>query len=205
MRLATSLIYLMLAYSWHGGTPVESFSFLQDETHSQAAHKEPLKQELAVMAPQPAPVELGTEPVSVRVGINADARPHFAAAVAPASPTRLVLHLEGISFDKTPEIHYQVYVNLPKDEKPSVKSIYFVGNLAFFQSNNPAERITAANFDITRLVRELQSRNAWNDKEISVTFVMRWLDDREGHPLPVSPGVRVRFSTAKVLATTLQQ
>jgi len=53
-------------------------------------------------------------------------------------------------------------------------------------------------------VRELKALKLWNDAEISVTFVMRGLVDREGRPLPVSPGVRARFDNVKVAAVTPQ-
>jgi hypothetical protein len=61
-----------------------------------------------------------------------------------------------------------------------------------------------ARFDITKDVRELKSLKLWNDAEISVTFVMRGLVDREGRPLPVSPGVRARFDNVNVAAITPQ-
>jgi hypothetical protein len=61
-----------------------------------------------------------------------------------------------------------------------------------------------ARFDITKNVRELKALKLWNDAETSVTFVMRGLVDREGRPLPVSPGVRARFDNVKVSAITAQ-
>jgi hypothetical protein len=159
--------------------------------------------ELNAQAPAPAPVELGTQPVSMDVPMREDASAQIAAAVAPGSKTALILAVAGLTIG-TPDVHYEVYLNLPKNEEPNFKSAHFVGNLAPFQPKGDAKELPfTVKFDITKNVRELKSLTAWNDKQLSVTFVMRGLVDREGRPIPVPAGVRGRVNSVKV--TTSQQ
>jgi Protein of unknown function (DUF_B2219) len=166
----------------------------------------PMMYEIGAMAPAAAPVELATEPVTVQVAMTGDTRAQIEPAMAPSSKTKLTLKIEGIKFDSPPGVLYEVYINLPKNEEPNYKSAYFVGNLSFFVERHAgaAEHPYVARFDITKNVRELKALKLWNDAEISVTFVMRGLVDREGRPLPVSPGVRARFDNIKVTAITPQ-
>ena len=164
----------------------------------------PVMHELSNMTPAAAPVELATQPVTVRVPMRENARAQIEAAMAPSSKTRLALTIEEIVYD-TPDVTYEVYISLPKGETPSYKSVYFVGNLAPFLPRAGAhEHPYVASFDITRNVRELRSSNVWNDVELSVTFIMRGLVDRNGWQLPVPSGVRARVSTLKVAAITPQ-
>jgi hypothetical protein len=162
--------------------------------------------EIGAMAPTTAPVALATEPVTVQVAMTADTRARIEPAMAPSSKTKLTLTIEGIKFESPPGVHYEIYINLPKNEEPNYKSAYFVGNLSFFveRQAGAAEHPDVARFDITKNVRELKALKLWNDAEISVTFVMRGLVDREGRPPPVSPGVRARFDNVKVAAITPQ-
>lgn len=166
--------------------------------------KEPVTREIGAMVAT-APVELATEPVSVRITLRSDARAQIEAATAPTSKTTLLLTVEGINYDKIPDVSYQVYVNLPKDQHPNYKSVYFVGNLALFlpmPHPGMTEHATVAGFDITRTVRQLKAFRLWNEAELSATFVMSWLVDRDGRQLPVPPGVRMRFSNIRILAVT---
>jgi hypothetical protein len=164
----------------------------------------PMVREIGAMAAAAAPVELAAEPVTVRVALLPDARAQLEAAVAPSSKTKLALTVEVMVYD-IPDITYQVYIDLPKDEKPSYKSVYFVGNLApFLPHAGVHEQRYVARFDITRNVRELRSLNVWNDADLSVTFVARGGVDRSGQQLPVHAGVRARLDSMKVAAITPQ-
>jgi hypothetical protein len=100
-----------------------------------------------------------------------EARVQVEAAMTPSSKTRLALTVEEI-VSETPDVTYEVYINLPKGEPPSYKSVYFVGNLAPFLPRVGAhEQPFVVSFDITRNVRELRSLNVWKDADLSVTFV----------------------------------
>jgi hypothetical protein len=164
----------------------------------------PVMREIGAMVPAAAPVDLATEPVTVRVPLKSDARAQVEAALVPESKTMLALTVDEI-VSETPDVTYEVYINLPKDEEPNYKSIHFAGNLAPFLPRALAhEHPYVASFDITRNVRELKSQNLWNDAELSVTFVMRGSVDLNGRQLAVPPGVRGRVNNLKVAAITAQ-
>jgi Protein of unknown function (DUF_B2219) len=173
-----------------------------DGLPEQEPHTPFRQQELASMV-SAAPIELTSEVRTVRISVPEGTRSFFAVAAAPASASRVILHIDGITFDEHPDLHYQVFVDLPDREQPSHKSVYFVGNLSFFFPHTPtAQEPAAASFDITSVVRALQARKAWNPSELSVTFVARGLEDREGNQLPVPSGVRARFTSIRVVGST---
>jgi len=158
--------------------------------------------ELGQMVAPVAPVELTTRPVTVRVAIRPDALQYIQTALSSTSKSKLILTVEGITFDKTPEGHYEVYLNLPAGEQPSYKSAYFIGNLSFFglEAARAHQGRADVTFDITRAIGTLKSAKSWNDAALSVTFIMRWLVDRSGRDLPVPSGVRARFSNVTFAA-----
>ena len=161
----------------------------------------PVMRELGATAATAPPVELGTKQVTVQIAMRSEARREIEAALAPPGRTGLLLSIEGMAYDKTPEVYYELYLDLPKDVTPDYKSVYFVGNLAFLQPHEGATgRASVARFDITHTVRGLRAFKQWNDAQASVTFVMRWLVDRQGRQLPVPEGVRLRFRTVKLLS-----
>jgi hypothetical protein len=169
---------------------------------SEVVLKGPVVHELGTMTAA-APIPLATETVTVRVPLISNASVYVNSAMPRQSKTKLVLTLSGIDFDKIPEVHYQVYLNLPPAQRPDYKGIYFVGNLVLFSFHphgGSAEHPPVVNFDVTNTVRELVARNLWNGRESSVSFVARWLVDAQNRPFPIPPGVRLRFTTAKLIA-----
>jgi hypothetical protein len=196
-RMAISLLVL---FTVSNGAGVSSAA---GKGQSHPVEQGPVTRELGAMVAQKAPVQLATIPVTVRIALNKDATTQIASALKPYSKAKLALSLSGIDFDRTPEVHYQVYLDLPKNEEPNYKSIYFVGNLAFFGFQPHAgtpEHPPVINFDITPTIRELIARKLWNNSEASVTFVVQWLVDENDRPLPVPPGVRLHFTSAKITA-----
>jgi hypothetical protein len=191
------LISLLLYGALSGAPPARA------QEHPQTELKGTTTVELGAMIARKAPISLATTPVAVHIAMNKDSSGKIAAALTPGSKTKIVLALYGIDFDKLPEVHYQIYLNLPQNERPDYKSIYFVGNLALFSfhphGGTPGQP-PHLNFDITKTVRELKSRNLWDGSKSSVTFVVQWLVDANERPLPVPAGVRLRFAGAKILA-----
>jgi hypothetical protein len=197
MRVVSWLVFLALVISYGGAIAGPA----PGKSGQQMGPQKSLRHELGGMVGRATPVELGTEPITVNISLNKEAGAKIEAALAPASKTELILTVGGIEFEKIPEVHYQLYVNLPTSERPDYKSASFVGNLTFFDlqpHNFGADHPAGVVFDIKRAVRELKSRKLWNDKEASVTFVMSWLEDRSGRQLPVPPGMRARFRTLTI-------
>jgi len=166
-----------------------------------AGQERPVAHELAAIAATAAPIEVAAKPVTIQLPMRDEARAQIEAAMAPSSHTNITLTIGGIEYDNSPGVYYEVYVGLPKNEVPSYKNQYFVGNLAFFVPHgHGAEHAAVRSFNITKAVRALKSFKSWNGAQLSVTFVMRGLEDREGRQLPVSPGTGLRFNSVKLLA-----
>ncbi len=154
-----------------------------------------------------APVELSAAPTPrvVRIALRAQSLPTIQAATAASSTSVLRLAIEGIHYNKAPDVWYEVYLNLPERiTSPSTKSVYYVGNLVFFDPADSAvgsPPATARTFDVTRTILGLRLFKLWNDRDASVTFVVRPFLNRQGRPRPVRPGVRLRFTTVRILAS----
>jgi Protein of unknown function (DUF_B2219) len=155
----------------------------------------------------PSAFTLGSAVARLGIAVQSSARRQLELAFAAGAKARLLLRIEGIQFKRRPEITYQVYVDLPKQTTPDYKSRYFVGNLTFFELpiNEPGMKEMAnLTFDVTQTAHNLESRNQWNDAELSVTFVPTWLVDHNGHPLPLPTTVPVRFSKLTLDATIMK-
>ena len=131
-------------------------------------------------------IELGAGPKTVPVELRDEARDRVAAvARADAVPVeeRVVVNVEGVQFgEQNPGVTYEVYLNLPEDQRPNFQSDYYIGNIGFFgmgtheaaeggHGGHPAD----LSFDATDTVRVLRERGEWNEGEASVSFVMRGL------------------------------
>ena len=115
----------------------------------------------------------------------------------------------GFRFDTEPVVFYEVYVNLPPKETPDFQSVHYAGNLVFAGimpdamkahafvppdgHKSPVEAFDHLRaFDITSIVRELQARKLWTDKQLTVTFVMNGLVSA-GKEAITRPGPKARF------------
>jgi hypothetical protein len=110
----------------------------------------------------------------------------------------VVLQITDIQYERTPNVFYEVYLNLPSEEPRSPKSSYFVGNLSFFALKphhgmpKASEGVSSAakrDLDVTKVVSMLRREHKWNASEISVTFVpTTGLVDKQGVAVPVQAG-----------------
>ena len=136
-----------------------------------------------------ARIELGTQPLRV---------PLEGTPPACGEGSRIVLTLHGIDYDQNPGVYYEVYLNLPEDERqPDAQSLHYVGNLSFHGLKAAAAaqgQEATQDFDVTPTVRALQARQRWEGRQASVTFVMSGLlHPRTQEPLPASPGTKARL------------
>jgi len=121
------------------------------------------------------PVALGAGPVSVKLVPPASGKT-LSARIATVGPDRKVyLVAKGLGTDEPPETIYQIYLGLPPGVAPTPDAMYYVGSLNFFnaasrgaQTAKPDPRFLS--FDVTRLLRTLQSRNSLGDNT-TVTIV----------------------------------
>jgi hypothetical protein len=160
-----------------------------------------MARELGTAVGATSPIELARDPFIVHIVMQGDSRARIEAAMASSSKTKLVLRIGGIEYDKTPDVCYEVYLDLPSGVKPNYKNPYFVANLVFFRLGAGTRRHAYdTTFEITRVVRALKSFKSWNDGDASVTFVvLRPVGHKGGQQLAI-PGVRLRFRDMKILA-----
>ena len=100
----------------------------------------------------------------------------LSARVATVGAGRKVyLVAKGLGTDEPPETIYRIYLGLPQGVAPNPDELYYVGSLNFFnassrgaQAAKPDPRFLS--FDVTSLLKTLQSRNALGDNA-TVTIV----------------------------------
>ncbi|WP_405812747.1 MULTISPECIES: tyrosinase family protein [unclassified Streptomyces] len=99
-------------------------------------------------------------------------------AMAAEARGRVYLSVEDIEGDESPDTVYGIYVNLPDGAPDELAESHRVGNLPFFgielaqdprgDEHPHGLRVTV---EITPLVRRLEAENAWDDREVRVTFL----------------------------------
>ena len=100
----------------------------------------------------------------------------MSARVATVRADRKVyLVAKGLGTDEPPETIYRIYLGLPQDVAPSPDEIYYVGSLNFFNATSRGAQAAKQDprflsFDVTRLLKTLQSRNSLGDNT-TVTIV----------------------------------
>jgi hypothetical protein len=154
-------------------------------------------------------IELGAAPITVPIELEDRARDEIARlATADVVENRVALNLEGLQYDQNPGVTYEIYLNLPEGQEPDYQSEYYVGNIGFFalephghaaeEHGRPTARLS---FDITDIVRALQTRREWKEGQPPVTFVMRGLlppAGRETAAREAEPGVRARIERVTI-------
>lgn len=88
-------------------------------------------------------------------------------ARALTAESALTLNVEGVEYNPTNSIPFQIYVNLPEGVAPDPNSPYYAGRLALFSLPQKG----TFRLDITDVVSELQRRNLMTGAFISITFV----------------------------------
>jgi tyrosinase len=145
---------------------------------------------LAEFAPS-GRVALGAAPSTVEVPlkeVTPPAPPKKGVAAAPTTGKRVIMTLEDIQFDKSPGMGYEVYLNLPAGQEPSIKSPSYVGTIHFFGLKHSRDESHEATlqFDITDTVAALRKQNLWQG-QAKVTTVPRGPTPKEG-PAPQARG-----------------
>lgn len=183
-------------------------SWLQPRPLTVSAAESPLTQ---FAASKTQDVELGSDAptrLTIELGEQAQAACRKGGALA--------LLVEGIRFQKEPMVFYEVYLNLPANEKPDFQSVHYAGNLIFAgidpcaharhlalrakKSHKEAEaaRVDSLRaFDISETVRELRARGLWHDRQLSVTLVMNGLVP-VNNAARTGPGLKAHFERVTI-------
>src|SRR6202171_6652229 len=121
-----------------------------------------------------APVKLGAGPVAVTLVPPASGKALSARVATVGQNRKVYLVAKGLGTDEPPETIYQIYLGLPQGVAPDPAAIYYVGSLNFFNAVGRNAEGQAdprfLSFDVTALLRTLQSRNSLGDNT-TVTIV----------------------------------
>ncbi|MFB6559855.1 tyrosinase family protein [Streptomyces sp. NPDC056400] len=139
----------------------------------------PKRREMAGASQQT--VQLVGRAVSVTVPIDQRTTRSLGTALgvpAPEADRHVYLNVEDIEGEQNPDTVYGIYVSLPDGASRELAESHRVGNLSFFgieRAQDPRGdehphglRVTV---EITPLVRRLVAQNAWDDREVRVTFL----------------------------------
>ncbi|MGH2706876.1 MAG: tyrosinase family protein [Actinomycetota bacterium] len=165
-----------------------------------------------LLAATEEPIELGSWPITVSVGLPEEAKAVMSrVAAAPAEAPNTHLNVEGIQIDRDPGVVYEIYLNFPEaDETADPHTHHFVGYVTTFGAQHhprAAEQHQAPGglrhtYDITNLVYELTARGLWDEDRVTVTFVPRGLLPPPGAPpaprVEAGPQPRVRIGRVSV-------
>jgi Common central domain of tyrosinase/Polyphenol oxidase middle domain len=123
-----------------------------------------------------------------------------------AASKKIILKLENLEADGPTGAVFEVYLNLPSDAtNVDYQSIHYAGLLSFFGIGpaEPGKHVHGdghqRSFEITNVYRRLKERNLWNDQQISLTFIPRGLNARDGRPLPIQVTGRPRFAQVSLV------
>jgi tyrosinase len=105
--------------------------------------------------------------------------PALKSAAVPAAPAKTHLKIENVVSGKS-HATYEVYVNLPDNPDAAAYKEHYAGVMHLFgviqasaRSDRHAGNGLSFSLDITQLVNRLEALNAWDDRNIRVTFVPR--------------------------------
>jgi hypothetical protein len=121
------------------------------------------------------PVALGAGPVSVTLAPPPSMTALSARLGTVKQGHKVYLVLKGLGTNAPPEVLYQIYLALPPGVAPKPDAIYYVGSVNFFNAMSYGAGPAQADqrfysFDVTDLLRTLQSRKSLSDSAI-VTIV----------------------------------
>ena len=138
----------------------------------------PAPPEVVAASAAAAPVPLALTPVQVVLTVAADAGAKVAAAVAAPEKTRLTLSVEGIDYEASPGVYYEIYLNLPAGTTdPDPLGPHYMGNLALFamkpHHGEAAPGGARQDYDATAVVQALKTAGLWQEARLDVLLFPR--------------------------------
>lgn len=145
------------------------------------------------------PLTLASEATSVTGTVSTPPPPTQTLLTAgPGEPQELSLTLGNVVREENAPIVFDVYLNLPDDQPPEPKSIYYVGHMTFFGhghhhgTDDPTEEQARTSFSyvITNLVQEQRAQGVWSDTSFRTTLVVGGHRDEGAPSVQGSSGAR---------------
>ena len=145
---------------------------------------------------RPEMVGAAVEPVTLTgseqtrsVALQPPSGPALRGAEGPEAG-KTYLKIDNVKSDKS-HVTYEVYVNLPEGANPAEYKEHYAGVMPLFgvvQASRESKRHAANglgfSLDITPLVSRLREKNAWDDRNLRVTFVPRRTGGTAGAAVP---------------------
>ncbi len=157
----------------------------------------PTPPEQIAVSPQ-TDVGLSNETLHFQLALTADAAARINQLLEDKQFSHaIVLNLAVGQADEPTGVYYQVFADLPADQTPTYKSIYYVGNLGLFL---PKGAEVTKRFELIPAIRALMDQKAWDASQLTITLVPRGLVNPDGTPLPLQPGVQATIRKVSVVA-----
>ncbi|HVF58409.1 MAG TPA: hypothetical protein VNJ70_01150 [Thermoanaerobaculia bacterium] len=140
------------------------------------------------------PLALTGQPIEHSIPLDPEARGRIDRALTREDPRALVVRFEGIDWERSPGLHYEVYVNLPAGAKPDPEGPHFVGNLSFFGPQS-GQKDQVEELSLVAPLRELARRDPGTERTpLTLTLAPRGPVLVEGEPAPqlAVPKVSIR-------------
>ncbi len=175
---------------------IEQLNYRYDDQPAQVEQVSPRHMSQILLAQKDmSGMELQENPLSITLQLRREKR--------GLTQGNLMLDLEGVEVDALPIGHYEIYVNLPEDEKPNYKSEYYVGNMSFFgpaQTDAQTTPSRSFKFSLTEVEQKLKKMNQWSD-EVDVTFIKTGPKSPSGQKMieKMAKPATVRIGTIKIV------
>ena len=138
--------------------------------------------------------------VDLPIPLDLRARERIARALTHIDPRALTVRFEGISWERSPGFHYEVYINLSPGGSPDSGGPHYVGNLSFYGAWS-GEKDRIEELSLLQPLRELARRGHWKQAEpLALTLGPGGLLDADGRPAPPETSVPA-VSIRRVLMT----
>jgi tyrosinase len=149
----------------------------------------------ATLASQQEGHTLGAAPTRLKVIVPAAA--HQRTLGAAQDPNKhVMLRIEGITFDRHPDLVYEVYVGLPATTTPDAPTEEWVGNISTFGAEHAGANGHTVEVPISKALAAAIRKTG---DAVDVTIVPRGTLSPEGKPLAAHPAGTVKFKTVRIV------
>jgi tyrosinase len=143
------------------------------------------------------PVTLTGSVETMSVPLQPPSGPAAAKMSAGAAGGKTYLKIENVMSEKS-HVTYEIYVNLPEGADAAAYKEHYAGTMPLFGVVHASKKTdqhegTGLSFslDITDVANRLKEKNAWDDRNIKLTFVPRRQGGTAGAAVPGHHPIRV--------------
>jgi tyrosinase len=149
----------------------------------------------ATLASEGTVHSLGRTPLRMKVNVPKAAHQR-ALAAAQDQTKHVMLRIEGITFDKHPDLVYEVYIGLPATSTPAAPTEEWVGNISTFGAEHAGDKGHTVELPISAALAKAIQKSG---DAIDVTIVPRGTLSPDGKALEAKPAGTVKFKTVRIV------